>query len=140
MPKYIGGKLILSVEETDQLTPGGVKIVQVVFEDGSAEYFSSLLYEKIQTDEPIDASALRDKRVFPMVEAVLAILRDWGARIGELPYFSAVLNQSLDFNHKEALRELWSQWGPKPESPEDVDLVTMDRVLSTVKKDDKSAK
>jgi len=122
--KYIGQKKVKQVGKTEN-----VEIIKVTYEDGSVEHFSHLMLSKIVTLEPIDLSALRDKRVEPMVEVVLQILRDWGIKLSELPYFAAKLNQSLDYNYKQALTMLWGDWMPKPQDPEDVDLITVDRVL-----------
>ena len=131
---FIGDKKVKSVNKSKEKTAGGIGIMEVEFEDGKIEHFSELLYSKITSGEPCDATALREKRIFPVVQSVLVLLRDWGIKISELPYMSAVLNQSLDYNSKEALNELWSKWMPKPSSPEDVDLITVDRVLSSKRK------
>lgn len=119
------------MKELAEKTPGGFTIVQVRYEDGTVEWFSAPMFEKVVSEKPCDASALRDKRIAPIVQAIISILRDWGIKLGELPYMSALLNQSLDFNSKEALIELWSKWMPRPLSPDDVDLVTIDRVLKS---------
>lgn len=132
MFKYIGSKQIKNINKTDDHTPGGISIVEVEYEDGSVERFSSLLIDKITTEEISDESALREKRVFPVVNVVLAVLRDWGIKMGELPYFSVMLNQSLNYNHDEALKEIWSQWMKKPQSLDDVDLIAIDRVLKSI--------
>lgn len=129
--KYIGEKKIKRVTETDEQTSGGFKLVEVEFQHGMIERFSSLLLDKIITDQVCDASKLRDLRIHPVVAIVLQVLRDWGLKMSELPYFSTVLNQSLDYNHKQALNTLWSQWMLKPKDPEEVDLIAIDRVLKT---------
>ena len=87
------------------------------------------MIDKKVSETSCDLTALREKRLTPVVEQVLNLLRDWGVKINELPYISMLLNQSLDFNQKEALIKLWGAWGPKLLSPEDVDLITVDNVL-----------
>ena len=107
--------------------------MEVKYESGSVEWISSIMFWKIVSKETCTASDLRDKRVSHIIKEILIILRDWGIKLGELPYLSAMLNQSLDFNQKEALLELWSEWMPKPLSPDDVDLIAIDRVLKAKK-------
>jgi len=87
------------------------------------------MLNRIITEEPCDLSTLREKRLKPVVQNVLQLMCDWGVKLSELPYFSVLINQSLDFNQKEALLKLWSGWGPKLLHPDDVDLITLDRVL-----------
>ena len=130
--KYIGEKKIESAKETEEKTLGGFSIIEVQYESG-IEWFSSLMFEKIVSETPCDLSELREKRITPIVNVLLTVLRDWGIKLSELPYMSAVLNQSLDFNQKEALVELWSKWMPRPISSDDIDLITVDRVLHSIK-------
>lgn len=130
---YIGDKKIKETRETKEKTPGGFDILEVEYENGDVEWFSKLLYDRIITEQSCDASTLRDKRIFPMVEVILGILRDWGIKIGELPYLSALLNKSLDYNTSQALNELWSQFIPRPNSPDEVSLIAVDRVLRSKK-------
>ena len=130
---YIGEKKVKSQAVTDETTPGGVKIVEVKFADNTVENFSELMLEKIVSDKACDLTQLRDKRVFPVVEIVLGIMRDWGIKLSELAYLSGVLNRSLDNNTNEALLELWSQYMPKPAAPDEVDLISIDKVLKAKK-------
>lgn len=131
--QFIGPRKIKSIRQTDEKTTGDIPLFEVTFEDGVVERFSELMFKKIVSEESCDLNVLRDKRVFAVVEVMLEILRDWGIRLSELPYLSAVLNRSLDTNTKEALSELWSHWMPKPQDPEDVDLITIDRILKSKK-------
>lgn len=132
--KYIGPKKIESTKEIGEKTPSGFSIIEVEYEDKTVEWISYLMFEKIVSDEPCDLSQLREKRLNPIIQVLLAALRDWGIKLNELPYMSVLLNQSLEFNQKEALIELWSKWMPRPLSPDDVDMVGIDRVLRSVKR------
>jgi len=131
---YIGEKKIKSHRETEERTPRGNSLIEVQFENGDVERYSSLMFEKIISEESCNLSELLDKRIFPVVEEVLGILRDWGVKLGELPYLSLKLNQSLDENAKQAHIELLSQWMPRPLSPDEVDLITIDRILKSKKR------
>jgi len=126
---YIGSKQIKTTENTGEFTPGNIELVRVIFEDGTSELFSDLMYQKIVSESACDASELREKRVVPVVSVLLAVLREWGIKLSELSYMSALLNQSLDANQKEAINLLWSDWIPKPNNPDEVDLIAIDRIL-----------
>jgi hypothetical protein len=127
--KFIGEKQVKFVSKTEEKTETGAEIIKVEYEDGTLEHFSKLMFEKIVSDEKCDLTKLRDKRLTPVVELVLTILRDWGVKIGELPYFAALINQSLQYNSDQALIKLISEYMPKPQSLDDVDYITIDRIL-----------
>jgi hypothetical protein len=129
MAQYIGEKEVKSVVATEEKTPGGVPIMKVTYADDVTEHFSQYMYDAVLTEEPCNAEVLRDRRISPVVALVLTALREWGVKLGELGYLSALLNRSLDFNKDAALNELWSKWMPKPLSTDDVDLIVIDRVL-----------
>ena len=128
---YIGEKKIKGSKETGETTPGGIPLVAVNFADGSIEYYSKLMFDETKTNKAVDLTELRDMRVQPIVSAVLALVRDWGLKIGETPYFGQMLNQSLNYNVDQAELELWGQWMPKPKHRDEVSLTDVDRVLKS---------
>ena len=130
--KFIGEKKVKTIKPTGETTPSGFEVMEVEYEFGVVEHFSKLMLDKILSDEKCDLSILREKRIEPLVKVVLTILADWGVKMSELPYFSAVLNQSLDFNHKHALSEILGKWIPKPKDPEEVDMITINRILHSI--------
>jgi hypothetical protein len=136
MKKYIGKLQIKETLDTLDKTPVGSDIVKVVYLDESVEFFSRPMYDKIVSEVKCDETELRDKRVRPVVEMCLAIVREWGLTVGELPYMSALINQSLQYNSDQALIKLLSKYMPKPKSLDSVDYLTIDRIL----KDDSSSK
>ena len=127
--RYIGEKKVLTIMDSGLKTSGDIPIMEIEYEDGTKELLSSFMADKIISETACDLTVLREKRIQPVVEEVLKLLRDWGIKLNELPYMSLLLNQSLDFNQKEALLKVWSAWGAKLQSPEDVDLITIDKVL-----------
>jgi hypothetical protein len=126
---YIGDKKIKESKETEEKTISGNPIVEVTFEDKSVQHFSKMMFDKIASKEKSDATQLRDKRLASVLKIVLAVLRDWGVTTGELPYFSVLLNQSLQYNADQALLKLVSKYMPKPKSLDEVDYMTIDRIL-----------
>ena len=131
--QYIAKKPIKSTEVSEEKTFAGSDIIKVIFEDGTIEFIPKMMFDKIASDKECDVTELRDKRIFPMVEMTLTLLREWGIKIGELPYFSQRLNLSIDTNANEAYTRLFSKYMPKPNTLEDVDLSTIDRVLKNEK-------
>lgn len=129
MSQFIGPKEVKETEVIKEKTPGGAEIFKVTFVDGTVEHYSSLMFNAISTDKALTLEELRMKRCTPVVEFMLAGFREWGVRISELPFVSALLNQSLEFNKNAALNHLWSAWMPKPLEPDEVDFLTVDRVL-----------
>lgn len=130
---FIGPKEIKNTEPSGEKTLGGIDIIKVTYVDGKIELISDIMYQKIVSEESCDLSELRDKRVQPVVEVILLIMREWGVKLGELGYISALLNKSLDFNKDSAIQELFSNWMPRPLSLDEVDLVTVDRILKSRK-------
>jgi hypothetical protein len=126
--KYIGLKPIKEVKDGGK-TPNGVEVVEVFYEDNTREVFSKLMYDKIVSEESCDLTQLREKRITPIVEQVLLVMRNWGIKVSELPYFSSLLNQSMQANEKEAMRELWLDVIPTLADPDDVDLIAIDLIL-----------
>lgn len=132
--QFIGPKKVKQIDDTEEKTTGGYPIKKVTYEDNTTEFFSELMLHKTLSDKSCDESALRDKRVEPVVEIVLAIFRDWGIKVGELPYFSALLNRSLEYNSNQALISLVAKYMPTPSSLDDVDYTTVDRILKNISK------
>src|SRR3990167_6833897 len=112
---YIGEKKIVGIKDTDETTPGNVGIVEVQYKDGSIERLSNLMYEVSISKRACDASELREKRIVKVVAETLQLLRDWGVKVGELSYFSSVLNNSLNINTEKATRKLWTRYMPEPQ-------------------------
>lgn len=131
--KWIGDKKIKEVKDTGEKTPASTPLLEVEFTNGTKEVFSKIMFDAIASAEACDASALREKRVYPVVGSVLAIMREWGIKISETQYFSVLINQSLNNNKDEAEKELWKVWGPNIKSLDDVDLIMVDRILRTKK-------
>lgn len=133
MKRYIGEKEIRDYQ-------CGVSLCEVEYIDGKKETLSKIMFDEIVADKKCDATTLRDKRVRPVVAQVLGVMRLWGIKTGEVGYFSALLNQSLQHNEEEALKHLWKGVIPTLESLDDVDLVAIDSVLRTITKDGEDTK
>ncbi len=136
--KFIGEKQVVDVTETQEKTPNGSPILSIEYKDGTKELIPTLMFDRVVSDKSCDISVLRDKRVQPIVEEVLKVLRDWGLRLSELQHLSLLMNQSIAFNQTQALVEVLSKYtSTKLLSPEDVDMLTIDRILKEIKPEDK---
>lgn len=129
---YIGQKKIKETKVAEK-TSNGIEVVEVQYEDETKERFSKLMFDTIASETSCDATQLRDKRIQPIVKAVLEILRDWGIKLSELQYMSLLLDTSIKENEKEAMRELWSERLPDLLDTEDIDMITIDAVLKSKK-------
>lgn len=138
MKQFIGAEKIFETEVADQKTAAGAEIVKVKFENGKVEHFSKSMFDAIVSDKSCDASELREKRVKPVVQMLLAVLEEWGVKVGELPYISTLLNTSLEYNKDQAYIKLLERYMPKPNSLDDVDLVTIDRILKDAGTEEKA--
>jgi hypothetical protein len=125
---YIGPKKIKETKDGEKTT-NGIEIVDVLYEDGSREFLSKLMFDKIVSEESCDLTKLRDKRLEPLVKETLTVLRNWGIKLSELTQFYALLNLSMQNNEKEALLELWRELIPTLQDPDDIDLINVDLVL-----------
>lgn len=130
---WIGDKKVKEKKELEEKTPGGTALFEVEFVNGTKEVFSQLMLDAVLSEEACDATALRDKRVHPVVGSTLAIMREYGIKIGETQYFSVLVNQSLNANRDQAEKELWRKWSSTIKGLDDVDLITIDRVLKSIK-------
>ena len=131
--QYVGKKEVISVKE-DLASNLETPTVVVDYVDGTSEILSKLMYDRIVSETSCDETELRNKRVVPVVEELLEVLRNWGIKLSELSYLSILLNTSLEENGKKAIIMLWSKYMPRPAAPDDVDLITVDRVLKEEKK------
>lgn len=127
MIKFVGLKKIESFKDIEG------EMVEITYIDDKVERFSKVMFDEIASKKPCDLSTLRDKRVRPVVSELLGVIRRWGIKINELPYLSSLMNTSLDENHKAALCKLWGEYMPEPLTPDEVDYVTVDRVLKPPK-------
>ena len=138
--KFIGEKKISSVKETEEKTSGDIVIVKVSYEDESIEHFSSLMFPKVVSDKPCDETELMLKRIDPIVEQLLRIVRDWGMKEYEMQPMVSRLTESLNFNANEAMFELISKWMPRPNRIDGIDYMTIDRILRSIHKVDNMIK
>lgn len=110
---YIGEKKIQSAGIVpDKKTPGGLDLVAITFEsDGKMVEKQMIIPKKmadrIVTEEPVDASALRDLRITPLCEDILTMMLEYGMLLDEKDYVFAVIGNSLKHSLDAAEEALW---------------------------------
>lgn len=137
---FIGKKQILETSVSEEKTAADNDIIIVKYKDETVEHLSKTMFDAVVSPTVGDDTQLRDRRIKPVVEMVLSIMREWGIKTGELQYFSVLLNSSLDHNTNQALLKLVSQYMPAPLSLDDVDLITVDRILKALSKPEEAKK
>lgn len=106
--KYIGGQKIKDVKVLENdLTPLGSNILEFTYEDNSTERIPGKMVEAVLTDEPIDPSALRDKRVMVVCQEILEIFAEYDIKLNEEDSIEAVLKMSMNENFARATEILW---------------------------------
>lgn len=104
LEKYIGDKKVVGITKLE--VPNRV---EVIFEDGSKETFSSLLVEQIQTDEPQDLTSLRDIRALPVVKALVTTLLEWDVKVSEMDFIFSMTVNNLNQKLEAADEKLWKK-------------------------------
>lgn len=102
MAKYYGQK---EVEKIGDVKESG--LVDVTFKDGSVEELPQHNIPEIITDEPLDATALRDKRCFPVVAEILKVLLNANVHIDEIDFIAQRVIMSINESLKKGSEILW---------------------------------
>jgi len=103
---YVGDKII---KEEILLIENSIRFTIVNFEDGTKEIFGEEILEILKSDKPIDASALRDKKITFVAEKILELLLVHNVKPSEFEFLTAVLQGSLQENIKKANDILWKK-------------------------------
>lgn len=127
--QFIGKRQIKDSKVSEEKTQMGNAIREVEYEDGTKELIAQCMFDKIVSEEQEDETKLRDKRVSMIVEIILYSLREWGTKVGEVDAITQLLGQSLTYNSNQALLSLIGDYMPKPLSLDEVDMITLDRIL-----------
>ena len=94
------------------------------FTDGTKDEVASDLYFISETEEPIDATALRDKQIHAVAKEILDIILRFDIKLGEVDYLFQVAGTSLSENFKAANEK---KWGGKDRM--DIRMSDIDSVL-----------
>ena len=132
--QYIGDKQVFGftkIENKDYDFP----LVEVLYKDDSKEIMSEKMKDAIITEESIDASSLREKRMQAVASEALGMLLSYGVKYKELDYLFSLLKKSLEMNYEYANEMLWGK------NIYEVNLIDMNTVLkNNGKQEDKNRK
>lgn len=106
--QWLGDKQIKFIEKA-QPSKSGVELVNVVFNDNSAEQYSKLMLEQegVVTPQIQDLTEFREKRVLPVVKGILELMRDFNLKIEEVDYTLQKAVTSINMNLNKAETAFW---------------------------------
>lgn len=103
MKKYYESKEVLEI--VDHPTHPEYKIVRL--EGGKEVVLSPKMIVAAVTDEPVDATKLRDLRCLPVTQDILKVMLDWNIHSHEIEFLFARVTMSMNENFKQANEILW---------------------------------
>lgn len=106
--EYIGEKEIKVVTDTTKLTPLGGKVMEVTYVDGTTEEITEKTLKIIKDTKPCDATELRRRRVEPVVQEFLIMMREGNLKLSEVDYAMSLVIESINQNSNEANNKLWN--------------------------------
>lgn len=121
--QYIAQKEVKTVEALPEKHNGTIDLVKVTYADDSTETLTKKCFDVSVTDAPLDSTSLRDKRIEPVIKAILELLLDWGINVEDVNFIVANIPLSVNAAMNAANAKLWG----KPEH--DLNLIEVDRVL-----------
>ena len=106
--KFLGPKRIKIVQDTGK-TAGHVDLLKITFDDGTSESYSALMLaaENVVTPQPTDATALQVARLYPVVNKILEVCRDYILKMSEFNHLTALIIASVNNNFDRADQFLW---------------------------------
>ena len=123
--KYIGAKKISDLELSVEKTLLGKEMYLVKYYDNfPEELLPGEVIKIIVTKQPTDATTLRDLKVKPVVEKILAILAESDLRLEESQYALDLTAKSVVENIQRVFTKLWGK-----EYPERT-MMDMERILT----------
>ena len=106
--KWVGDKQINTAESmVDRFDCKGEPIIKVTYIQGGVEYFTKKGLEAMVSDKASDATDVRARHMYPMVQEVLTVLSEYGFKTNDFHYLTQVLQATLDERLEQANDYLW---------------------------------
>jgi hypothetical protein len=99
---YIGEKEIKGVIESDE-----TKFVHIVFQDDTTENMTQLLFTASKSDQPIDASDLRDKQCRAVALEMMKIMHAYDITLGNVQYTTSLVLTTITELEKQGDIKKW---------------------------------
>lgn len=103
MDKYYGDKLIVEIKDHPTMEDHQI----LVFKDGSKQSLTKETIRATVTDKPIDLTALRNARCFPVVAETLKLWHKLDIHIEDVDFIVTRATMSLNESLKSANEKLW---------------------------------
>lgn len=108
MKKFLGDKEVIAAIVAENVTPIGSEMVVVTFIDDTTKLMPKTLFERLQSDAPIDATELRSRWIDPIVNQMIVLLQEGDVRMEDIPYTMETLAQSLDHKSNKSIAKLFN--------------------------------
>ena len=106
-------------------------LVTVEYKDGTSEILSKLMYDITLSKKACDLTELMEKRIKPIVKETLTIMRNYGMKLSEVSHFLKFITEMLEINEEAAIVELWKPLNKTIQRSDDIDLISIDKVLKS---------
>jgi hypothetical protein len=108
--KYIGPKRVIGITKEDVLTPGGNKVVTVIYDGDYKEIMPLKSYELLVSPTPIqDLRAIQNIKINTILSELLKIVAEYDLKDSEVVPLCQALGNSLNESFNRAANYLWSK-------------------------------
>lgn len=122
---FIGPKEVASVEDIQEKQNGTIDLVKVTYADQTTETITKRLYDASVTSEATDLTALRERRLQPIVTAILELLLEWGVGLSDINFITQSISLSVNSSMNFAATKLWGK------TERELTLLDLDKVLKS---------
>ena len=107
--KYLEQDKIKEVILLEEKTTKGKEVINLIFEGDKEKIITQEVAVIQVSDEPKDATAMREELMKVMVAEMLAILLERRIKINDIDYLFLKLNESINLTLKMANDKLWGK-------------------------------
>ena len=107
--KYLEQDKITDVILLEEKTTKGKEVIKLIFEGDKEKIITQEVAVIQVSDEPKDATAMREELMKVMVAEMLAILLERRIKINDIDYLFLKLNESINLTLKMANDKLWGK-------------------------------
>ena len=107
--KYLEQDKITDAVLLEEKTTKGKEVIKLIFEGDKEKIITQEVAVIQVSDEPKDATAMREELMKVMVAEMLAILLERRIKINDIDYLFLKLNESINLTLKMANDKLWGK-------------------------------
>lgn len=113
---YWGDKQIIGFEDTGRETQSGIKIVKILLQNNQEIITTEKARDAVVSTKKLKSNdkdggvetQIRNRKVVPLVEEILAVMRDSNLAVSEVDYAVQLVVDSINHNMNNASNKLWS--------------------------------